>query len=91
MKLKVFLVLLIAVGISFLYINRTQVQIEPKPKPDRVFATPGATSLNPEVQRRFDEAKAAAKLDGENLYIQSGYRSLELQTKLFPSSTNFLV
>ncbi|MEN9679888.1 MAG: hypothetical protein RLZ57_1017 [Actinomycetota bacterium] len=81
MKLKAFLVLLIAIGISVLFINKTQVQMEPKP--DRVFATPGATSLNPEVQKRFDEAKAAAILDGVNLYIQSGYRSLELQTKLF--------
>ena len=83
MKFKLIFILLFALGISFIFIDRTQVQISNIPKPDRVFATPGATSLNPEVQRRFDEAKAAAKFDGVNLYIQSGYRSIELQTKLF--------
>lgn len=83
MKFKIFLVLFLSAGISFFYTNKTQVQVINSAKPDRVFATPGTTSLNPEVQRRFDEAKVAAKVDGVNLYIQSGYRSMELQTKLF--------
>lgn len=83
MKFRILLILIIAGLLAFFFsTNKQEIRVI-KPKPDRVYATPGATSLNPEVQKRFDEAKAAAKLEGVNLYIQSGYRSLELQSKLF--------
>ena len=81
MKIRI-LILLLITGVAFvLYL--TNIKSEVSVKADRVYATPGATTLNSELQRRFDEAKDAAKKDGINLYIQSGYRSLELQRKLF--------
>lgn len=83
MKVRILFVAIAALPIGFFYAsNIKDVEIESK-KPDRVYAIPGATSINPELQKRFDEAKTAAKLDGVNLYIQSGYRSIELQRKLF--------
>ena len=83
MKLRIAIVLIVAIGIGFFFFSTSHTPEELPTKLDRVYATPGATTLNPELQKRFDEAKAAAKLDGVNLYIQSGYRSIELQTKLF--------
>lgn len=83
MKLRIAIVLVVAIGIGFFFFSTSHTPEELPTNLDRVYATPGATTINPELQKRFDEAKAAAKLAGINLYIQSGYRSIELQTKLF--------
>jgi len=39
--------------------------------------------LHPKVELRFKVARAAAKLDGVNLYISSGFRTVERQKYLF--------
>jgi LAS superfamily LD-carboxypeptidase LdcB len=42
-----------------------------------------AKSLHPKVELRFQVARAAAKQEGINLYISSGFRTLERQEYLF--------
>lgn len=41
------------------------------------------TGLHPKVELRFHVARAAAKIEGVNLYISSGFRSSERQKYLF--------
>jgi hypothetical protein len=41
------------------------------------------TRLHPILEARFSAAQSAAKLEGVNLYITSGFRSLERQAQLF--------
>ena len=86
MKFKLLIGFLV-LGSLFIYITSQKVEVrEEQKKVGPVYAKPGATSINPELQKRFNEAKAAAELEGINLYIQSGYRSIELQTQLFKNA-----
>ena len=83
MRIRVSIIFLLALLLA-VQINRIEFKTEKtKSKPGPIFATPGATALHPDLQSRFDAAQAAAKQEGVNLYIQSGYRSFELQKKLF--------
>jgi len=49
---------------------------------DAVTADTPATGLDPELQRRFDAAQAAAAAEGVDLTITSGWRSADEQQRL---------
>lgn len=46
------------------------------------------TQLHPILEARFSAAQSAAKLEGVNLYITSGFRSLERQAQLFANAVS---
>ena len=86
MKLKLLVALALVVGVGFYFYTSKSIDGIPKKEIGRVYPEKNPDRLNPELQRRFELAKAAAAKEGVKLYIQSGYRSYELQTQLFSNA-----